>query len=126
MARGLLVDRTCQLDVLAGSDTAGDIDAALERYWFSHPEVPDDVRRDIGAAALRIGAALAGRRRGGWPVRMRMSLRCFSTVVQMMVTDDGDPVDPDGHIRQAGGRLRYHSNRFGNHWTVSACFGAQL
>lgn len=117
--KGLLLAASgCELNTLTGPETLDRIQTALDFFPAGHEPLSDTARLNLALTARVIGADIVERAGTGWPLRLSMAIRRFPNLVQINFTDDGPPADP-ARLRVPAGRLHYHRNDFGNHWTAS-------
>ena len=127
------------MDIAAGPGTLAEIQAALDRFWLLHDQVPARVRMDVGIAAAEIAANIIEH---CCVVSLRMELWLRPDEVQVEFTDSGDPVAvdldsvtmPDELAERGRGLamaqaalrlLSYVRDEVGNHWQlVSKAFSS--
>lgn len=83
------------LETTAGPAVLADIEAALERTWSAHPQVPQVIRMHMGIVAGEIGANIVEHAARLRPVRLWMDVDVQPSQVHVEMTDDGDPVHID-------------------------------
>jgi serine/threonine-protein kinase RsbW len=83
------------LQTTASPHALEEIQAALEKAWSIHSQVPDNVRMHMGIAAGEIGANIVEHAAPYRPVRMWMDVEMLPGRVRVEFTDDGDPVQID-------------------------------
>jgi len=125
---------TIVLDTVTGSETLDEIGAMLERMWFSHDNVPDAVRIEMGIAVGEISANIIEHAAKDGPVRLRMEVRVLPDKVSVSLVDDGLPAEVDfstaampDHTAECGRGLAlahavpdllHYRRSFVNHWTL--------
>lgn len=83
------------LETVAGPQTLGDIEAALEKTWSAHPHVPPTVRMHMGIAAGEIGANIVEHAARDGSVWIWMDIEVHPGMVRVEFTDNGVPAQVD-------------------------------
>ncbi len=126
---------TSPVEIDCRRDPLGAVQAALDAFWSTQPQVPDVVRMQMGIAAAEVGANIVEHTGRGGPLRIRMNTALGDGRLHVDFTDDGSPVTidlagvamPDPMADRGRGlamaqalldRLAYRRDEAGNHWTL--------
>lgn len=83
------------LDTMTAPSSIAEIRCSLDGVWADHPEIPGDVRVNMLAAAVEIGANIVEHSGRDRPVRMTVQFRLSPQRAEIRFTDDGAPADVD-------------------------------
>lgn len=129
------------LETVSGPGTLEEIAAELERTWSVHAHVPRNVRVQMTIAVSEIAANIIEHTARPRPVRIQMEINVLPDQMQVIFSDDGQPVSVDvagvqmpAHTAERGRglalaqsvleRLAYYRDTL-NRWTlISRSFGA--
>jgi serine/threonine-protein kinase RsbW len=127
-----------RLEIVIGSGTLDQLQAAFDTFWSLHERVPAAIRMQIGIAAAEVAANIVEHGDGKW---LWVSMHLDRTEMQVEFTDDGSPVNLDlaavtmpdvfaergrglALAKAALGLFSYQRDQLGNHWKmISQAFG---